>query len=431
MKILKSKSISSFGGLNFIFKELDENGIDRILDQTLSKLPVQAKYSWKDLMYSFWSIYFCGGDCIEDLSVHMKQALHKNPYVKLPSPDRVLERMKELSEPLGLFMGQRGVAIHEFSMNDKINSLNIKILKRLRLLKSKGNILDYDNTYIFSEKSDAIMTHKHQRGYCPGVGIIGNNIVYLENRNGNSGAHILQQDTLSRMFGLLRSNKINVKVFRADSASYSLAALDVINRNVEKFYIKTRIREALNELVNQVEKWEKTETGGRTLYRGSIQYCPFQDAIRRLKKQVFDKPFRLVITKEKRNDGQINMFTGEAYNYQAIITNDFEMTDDEVVFFYNQRGKIERQFDILKNDFGWNNMPFSKLIYNTVFLLFTSICRNIYDFIINKFSKLYKGLSSNFRIKKFIFRFICIPGKWVNTGGAYRLRLYGNIYFKT
>lgn len=42
------------------------------------------------------------------------------------------------------------------------------------------------------------------------------------------------------------------------------------------------------------------------------------------------------------------------------MTNDFDLTNDDVVFFYNARGASEREFDILKNDFGWNKKPFSK-----------------------------------------------------------------------
>ncbi len=60
------------------------------------------------------------------------------------------------------------------------------------------------------------------------------------------------------------------------------------------------------------------------------------------------------------------------------MTNDFEMTDDEVVFFYNARGAREREFDVLKNDFGWDKMPFSKLEQNTVFLIIMAMCKNLY-----------------------------------------------------
>ena len=73
------------------------------------------------------------------------------------------------------------------------------------------------------------------------------------------------------------------------------------------------------------------------------------------------KQYRLVVTKVKRNDNQINAFTNEAFNYSAILTNDYIKTIGDVVSFYNQRGAIEKEFDVLKNDFGWNNLPFSKL----------------------------------------------------------------------
>ena len=67
----------------------------------------------------------------------------------------------------------------------------------------------------------------------------------------------------------------------------------------------------------------------------------------------------MVVTKKASKDGQINLFTGEALNYQAILTNDFSITDNQVVSFYNARGACEREFNELKNDFGWRKMPFS------------------------------------------------------------------------
>ena len=67
MKILKSSHISPFGGLNFVLEEFEKQNIGSLLQKFLPVLPNQSIYSWKDILYSFWSIYFCGGDCIEDL----------------------------------------------------------------------------------------------------------------------------------------------------------------------------------------------------------------------------------------------------------------------------------------------------------------------------------------------------------------------------
>lgn len=430
MKVLKSSHISPFGGLNFVLDELDRTGVDSLLNEYLPKLPLQSKYSWKDIFYSFWSILFCGGDCAEDLSANFRTSLKPNPFIQIPSPDRVLERMKQLSNPSQIFDTPKGTKKHEFSVNESINRLNIKLIKKLALIKGKNIVLDYDNTLIFSRKEDAVMTYMKQFGYCPGVGFIGNNVVYVENRNGNSDAQTLQQDTLERMFTLFKDEGINIDRFRADGASYQSSTLSVIQGNVNKFYIRARMSTTLSEAINQIDNWEKVSAGEEEAFRGSTTFIPFQQTTEKRQLPPL-QPCKLVITKVKRDDGQINIFTGEACNYNAIITNDYEMSNDQIVDFYNQRGAIEKEFDVLKNDFVWNKMPFSKLAYNTVFLVFTAMCKNIYNYIIKMFSAKCKNLSSRFRLKKFTFRFICIPGKWIRTARTNKLRIYGDIYFKT
>ena len=62
----------------------------------------------------------------------------------------------------------------------------MKILKKIGALRT-GMIytLDYDNTYIFSGKADSRNTYLKQYAYAPGLGFIGKQVVYLENRNGN------------------------------------------------------------------------------------------------------------------------------------------------------------------------------------------------------------------------------------------------------
>jgi len=430
MKILNSSQISAFGGINFVLEAFNKIGVDKLIDSQFPQLPMQSKYKWKDILYSFWSVFFCGGDCAEDISVNLKSGLRNNPFAKLPSPDRVLNRLKELAKP-GMYITMPGrTKTHHFSINEPLNNINQLLFKKLNK-NNEGHILDYDNTLIFSNKADAVNTYKKRYGYCPGVGIIGNNIVYVENRNGNSNADTMQDETLKRMFSLLKKNNIKIKAFRADGASYSLSVINEIQKNASVFYIRCRMSAALNEAIAKINQWDELIIDGRKVYRGSILFTPFKNKARRSKQQHLLKQYKLVITKESRDDGQINMFTGEACNYRGILTNDFESSNDEVVIFYNQRGAIEREFDVLKNDFGWNNMPFSKLEQNTVFLIISAMCRNLYEFIINQFSKTFTHLKSYYRIKKFIFRFICIPAKWVKSSRSYKLRVYGSVAFKT
>lgn len=431
MKVINSSHISPFGGLNFVLEEFDKLGIGSLLNNQLPMLPKQITYNWRDLFYSYWSVVFCGGDCAEDLGQNFKRSLSNIPYLNIPSPDRILDRMKHLSSPTITYDTPRGMKKHRFSHNDRLNRLNIKMVKRLSTFNNQPKVLDYDNTLIFTHKADAVTTYKNQRGYAPGVAFIGNHIVYIENRNGNSDAQTLQQDTLQRMFALLEAENIQIDKFRADGASYQFSTMEVINKNVNKFYIRTRMSEPLNEAIKNIDNWEKRQIADKTVYRGDIKFTPFQKIAKRNKKEHLLRSYRLVVTKEKRKDGQLNLFTGEPYNYHGIITNDEQKSNDQIVDFYNQRGTIEKEFDVLKNDFGWTKLPFSRLQHNAVYLIITAMCRNLYNHVIAKFSRIYKGLSPLFRIKKFIFRFICIPAKWIKNSRTWKLRLYGYQSFKT
>ncbi|QGY43471.1 IS1380 family transposase [Maribellus comscasis] len=427
MKVLKSKALSPFGGLNFVLEEFTNLGLESLLRQYLPALANQSQYSWKDIFFTYWALFFCGGDCAEDVEINLRPVLSNNPFLSVPSADRLLERLKNLATPVDKVLKKRSKVVNELSYNDKMNALNIKLLKRLKAFKVKNLVLDYDNTFVYTQKSDAKRTYTKHFGYCPGVGLIGNKVVYVENRNGNCAPHNLQEDTLERMFLLLKDNQIEIKSFRADAASYRFVTINTVNKHVDKFYIRATVNDRVCEAINKITEWKKIKVDDSIYLRGSVLFTPFTNTARRLKQKHLLKEYRLVVTKEARRDGQLNLFTGEAYNYSPILTNDFDKTDDEVVIFYNQRGKEEREFDVLKNDFGWNKLPFSKMEQNTVFLIMAAMGRNLYDYIIHEFSTRYKNLKPNFRIKKFIFRFVCIPAKWVRTGREIKLRLYGSI----
>ncbi|MBK9042165.1 MAG: hypothetical protein IPN97_02890 [Saprospiraceae bacterium] len=69
------------------------------------------------------------------------------------------------------------------------------------------------------------------------VGILNEqNVLYIENRNGNSDAKAFQLDTLERMFQHLKDNNISrIDKFRADAYQYDVEKL--VEKNVTSFYI--------------------------------------------------------------------------------------------------------------------------------------------------------------------------------------------------
>jgi len=431
MKILKSEKVSPFGGLNFVLEELDRLKIEKEFSTFLPSLPPQSNYSWRDILYSFWSVFFCGGDCIEDLSEHFSSRF-SNPTLKIPSPDTVLKRFAELAVNTDLLKTPRGVKTHELNFQPELNKLNLKLVKKLGLLPEKDITLDFDNTIIYTRKADARMTYTKEFGYNPGVGLVEGNVVFVENRNGNTSSQILQEKSLSDAFTLLEEQQIKVSRFRADAAFFKFETLQVVNKYVDKLYVRPRMNEAVARAIAQVEKWLPLKNGiEEPEFLGEALFTPFIRTAERLEDPVELTEYRLIVIKQRRLDGQVNLFTGEAFCYRCILSSDYEMTAEEIVDFYGQRGAAEREFDVLKNDFSWNNLPFSKLDQNTVFLLFTAMCKNIYTYLIRLFSAKSESLRPTFRIKKFIFRFICIPAKWVRKARSWHLRLFGELCFKT
>ena len=83
----------------------------------------------------------------------------------------------------------------------------------------------------------------------------------------------------------------------------------------------------------------------------------------------------------KRKGEQLDLFDGE-YTYRCILTNDWDMTDEEIILHYNKRGSAEQVFDRQNNDFGWAHLPKSFMNQNTVFLLITAMAANFYRYIV-------------------------------------------------
>lgn len=420
MKVTYSQdSITPFGGIHFVYDLLSSNGIDRLINQQLGSRAGNSHYQFSDLVYGLLSIFFCGGDCAEDIQDHVGPYLQSRHF-RIASPDSLLRIQKELASELTRYKSPQGKE-HQFNWNGPLARLNLKVLKKLGLLASaSGYTLDYDNVILATEKADAARTYRHHYGYQPGVAMIDNKIVYVENRNGNSEPMFRQYRTIRRLFWLLNRQGIHIKRFRADSGSYVGAVVEWVADCCESFYIKARLTKAVVARINKITDWQKGPDGSQW---GSISFTPFKRSRHRRSNQN-PQTFRLVVERSPDPSGQGNLFTEDVYSYQAILTSDRETCEQQVFAFYRRRGSREQEFDVLKNDFGWKHMPFSRLNQNTVYLFITALIRNLYGYVINKLSSKVSYLNRRFRLKKFIFRFITVPAKWIRTARQRWLKLY-------
>ena len=132
MKVEKnSQIINPFGGLNFVVEAIKKAGILEIIDNQLGIRPKQAQYSYSDLILCLWSVFYCGGDCAEDINEHLKTYIKSVPGMKVADADTVLGVLKSLKTEKEEVKGPTG-SVYQANRHDKLNELNINILKKNR-----------------------------------------------------------------------------------------------------------------------------------------------------------------------------------------------------------------------------------------------------------------------------------------------------------
>ncbi|MDR3142218.1 MAG: hypothetical protein LBU37_10910 [Tannerellaceae bacterium] len=109
------------------------------------------------------------------------------------------------------------------------------LLLTRQLRKGEFYDFDYDSQIIEHEKYDAKRTYKHTIGYFPGVGAIGDKIVYIENRDGNANVKTVQAETPGRAYRLLKDNGIKINRSRIDATSYGEDIVKAVAENSRLF----------------------------------------------------------------------------------------------------------------------------------------------------------------------------------------------------
>ncbi len=411
-----SDSVSPFAGISFVNTLFNQSGLSKLIDSELGMRVQTTGYQYSEIIRNLSNVFISGGDCIEDISTHLKDHLKSIPNNQVPSPDTILRGIKELSVD-NTSLTSTSEKNYDFNINTKLNRLNLKSLVLTKQLESgKLYDFDYDNQVLPNKKYDAKKTYKKNKGYVPGVATIDNKIVYLENRDGNANVKFEQASTLSRAYELLLSENIKVNRSRMDAGSYSKEIIDVVDKYSKLFYIRANKSESLFKQIRETSDWQAVEINYKNYEVASIPFVQFYQ----------NRKYRLVIMREKRDDKQIDVFTQSAYKYRSILTSDWQSTEKEVIEYYNLRGASEKIFDVMNNDFGWKHLPFSFLNQNGAFMIIMAMIKNFYNYVLSKISKVFTNIKPNTRLKRFVFRFIAVAGKWRYQGRQWILKLFTN-----
>ena len=413
----KSEKITAFGGIFFVLDKFDSI-LSSVIDSHLGLRSTLIGYQYSEIIRAIFSVFCCGGDCMEDLNLYLKDVLTERPHTRVPSADTVLRGIEELATENISYTAEKTGNVYDFNTAEKLNQLLIKLLLATGQLTEGGEYdVDFDHQFLEAEKYDSKRTYKGFDGYSPGVFTIGGLIAYLENRDGNCNVRFKQAETHRRFFEMMSSFGIHVRSFRADCGSYSEDIVKVVMEHTEKFHIRAERYAGLYEKVKRQTGWTTVEIGFQHYDIQSFPFESFEDV----------KHCRLVVQRQRKQNGeQLDLFDGE-YTYRCILTNDWDMTDEEIILHYNKRGSAEQVFDRQDNDFGWAHLPKSFMNQNTVFLLLTAMAANFYRYIVAlPLMAVLFGIKATDRVKSFLFRFIAVPAKWIKTARQYKLNIYSN-----
>jgi Transposase DDE domain group 1 len=421
-----SREITPFGGLNFIYEALSSLKIDQCIDNQIGFRNYRAEYSYSDIVFSLLGNSMCNGEFVSDLEYLKKK--YKNQYFNsIPSPDTVEYACQELKVPNKVVrVESKGKTIeHQINSNTKLNKALVNLCVYTKQLQSgkQSYTLDYDNVVVENEKQDAKKSYKMVDGYHPGFAFIGKLPVHIVNRNGNTPAKYDQDVVLKECLTNLDSNKIEIKNFRGDSASYQKKVIELLEDRC-CFYIRNVSSESFRTACSQAETdWKRVEINYQIIEVGSVKFKPFGGT----------KEYRVVVTRTPNKDGQIDLFTGNAYSYYGIITNDLVVSDKDVILFYNQRGNdSENGNKNLLNDFNLSRLPFPDMDTNTVYMLLMAVCNVLFELakkilVHNK----VEGISMSDRVKRVCYRYISVCTTYVKHAGQRVLKIFSAQKYST
>lgn len=386
---IKSDRITSFGGIFLVNRLFDHFSLGKVINDTLGlRSTAYNGYQWDEIVKSLFDIYLCGGDHIEDITSLM-HCLSQAPGSHVPSSGTIGRGIKQLATDNITYTAKSGQFLD----------------------------VDFDHQFIPTEKHDATYSYKKAFGYFPGVASVGGVIVHVENRDDNTPVKFCQAETLKRLFASLRKHELFIYRFRADCGSYSKEIVETIDAHSNLFYRRASNCESAYTEFAELDGWKTIEINYQKCEVRSVKFNWFME----------EKGYRLVIQRT-RIEHEADIFGDTfSYVYRCILTNDWEMSEKVIIEYYNQRGARERDFDALNNDFGWSHLPCSFLNENTVFLLLMAMCKNFHTAILYEIGKVFYNIKPKHRLKKFIYRFISVPAKWVRTARTHVLRLYDRL----
>ena len=111
----KSEIISAFGGIFFVLDKFDRI-LSSVIDSHLGLRSKLIGYQYSEIIRAVFSVFCCGGDCMEDLNLYLKDVLTERPHTRAPSADTVLRGIEELATENISYTAEKTGNVYDFQL---------------------------------------------------------------------------------------------------------------------------------------------------------------------------------------------------------------------------------------------------------------------------------------------------------------------------
>ena len=429
---IKNEKYMPYGGIYFVIREFLLK-MSPIIDGYLGLRSRLIGYQYSEISLAMLCNFLCGGDRTEDI-YRIHDMIEQKPGLRICSPDTVLRAMTELSVEDTVYTADSGKE-YRFNTSEHLNGLLVYAAVMSGMLHPGEQYdFDFDHEFLASGTWDALPTYKGHDGYSPACAVLTSLrenldiIAGIENRDGNATVKFHQEDTLMRILLNIIEQGIRIRYARVDCGSYSKEVVRLLMEHSERIFVRAEMTKTLRGKLHSADiQWRKAELNYQQIEVTSLPFDGLDGEI---------KGCRLVVQRQHKGTGvQLDCFEeggDDVYVYRAMLTNEWDMAEEEVIRFYNQRGAKEKVFDQMDNDFGWHYLPKGLLRENTVFLLLTAMLRNFYRQLLMNNALRAFGIWCTTRMKAFTAKVITVVARWTKGGRRDILTLYtsNNAYEK-
>jgi hypothetical protein len=406
-KVEKSKELvtTSFAGLPLLTELAHQTGLVAALDSLPDLWKRQGTYTTSDYILGLALTLIAGGEGLDDTRVLASDV-----------------GLAQLALPGMPAANSFGEFLRRFTNRSLHRLGEIVTDQALQNLKPGQTVtLDIDSSVIESDKKDAKRAYNGVDGYNPLLAWIDELDVFMGGvfRDGNASP----QSHIRSLLRYCRRRLPGVQFrFRSDSAGYSLKTMEDCEHHGNEFAIRADLDTAVRASIEKIPQkaWQLVVRDNDSFLLAETVHAP---GIGGSRAKTRLPAFRLVVV---RRTGQLDLFE-DPIKYFPIITNlPQSWSAEQVLDFYNGRGRMEKAIGEAKNGFALHWLPCGDLLANAAYFQTVLLAYNLARTF--KRAALPEGWRQ-FTIKSLRFRLLCHAGVIVRHARQLILRLSDSFAF--